>query len=178
MLKMQPTIAVAIPISADQAMIEIRRAIESTSLHSHAQSAGRCVEFKIADQDQRFWSPHLSVQVSDADSGSRLFGRFSPRPEIWTMFMAIYFVAAIGGFGSVIYAYAQWALGTTPWALLGLPIGFVIILGLHIASVIGQNLSSDQMTLLRSQLDHALEIAFDESAATTNEDVHRTKSPH
>lgn len=171
MLKMQPSFAVAIPTTADQAMIEIRKAIESSPIHSHAQSAGHCVDFKIPDQDQRFWSPHLSVQVSDTDAGSRLFGRFSPRPEIWTMFMAIYFFAAIVGFGSIIYGYAQWALGSSPWALIGLPIGIFVILGLHIASVIGQNLSSDQMTLLRSQLDQALEIAFDESATTSNQNV-------
>lgn len=178
MLKMQPTFAVVLPVSADQAMATIRSVIDSSSLEANAQSAGRCIDFRIADEDQRFWSPHLSVQLSEWDSGTRLFGRFSPRPEIWTMFMAIYFIAAIGGFAAVIYGYVQWAMGATPWALLGLPMGLMLILALHLASVIGQNLSSDQMDLLRSQLDRTLEIAFDERNASTTSDVHAAKSPN
>ena len=82
MLKMQPTFTFAVPVSADEAMVEIRNAIESPSLREYAQSAGRCIDYTISKQDQRFWSPHLSVQLSETDSGSSLLGRFSPRPEI------------------------------------------------------------------------------------------------
>jgi hypothetical protein len=176
MLKMQPTFTFAVPVSADEAMAEIRNAIESPSLREYAQSAGRCVDYTISKQDQRFWSPHLSVQLSETDSGSSLLGRFSPRPEIWTMFMAFYFFAAFAACGAAIYGYAQWALGGAPWALIGIPIGIVVILVLHVASMIGQNLSSDQMELLRSRLDHTLEIAFDEPATSTDLTDERTKS--
>ena len=131
----------------------------------HAVSAGHCLDFSIEESDRRFWSPHLSVQVSESESGSEVFGRFSPRPEIWTMFMAVYFVTATIVFGAAIYGYVQWTLGTSPWALVIVPIGVVTILVLHLASLIGQGLSVDQMGLLRSRLDRAMEIAFQDRAA-------------
>jgi hypothetical protein len=157
---MQPTFTLDVPCTADEAISRIRRAIRDPELNQLVESAGACVDFKIEPDDRRFWSPHLSVQLNDTESGSQLYGRFSPRPEIWTMFMAIYFMMATVIFGAAILAYVQWFLGSKPWALLLVPIGIAIILGLHLASLVGQGLSSDQMTLLRTRLDRTLAIAF------------------
>jgi hypothetical protein len=171
-LKMQPTFRLNVPDHADQAMIKIRRAIKSPELSDHVVSAGQCVDYKIETSDRRFWSPHLSVQLYDTESGAEVFGRFSPRPEIWTMFMAFYFAAAFTIFCALIYGYVQWTLGSKPWALILVPICVLIIITLHAASLIGQGLSSDQMQLLRSRLDRTMEIAFEGSLETESADVH------
>ena len=171
-LKMQPTFRLDIPVHADQAMIKIRQAIKTPELTDYVVSAGQCIDYKIEEADRRFWSPHLSVQLNDTDDGAEVFGRFSPRPEIWTMFMAIYFVAAITIFGALIYAYVQWTLGSYPWALIAVPICVAIIVSLHAASLIGQGLSTDQMQLLRSRLDRTMEIAFHESSQAERTNVH------
>lgn len=158
--KMQPTFTVDIPIDAKAAVAEMRRAIQSPELQSLAVAAGQCVDFRIERAERRFWSPHLSIQLSETEFGSQIFGRFSPRPEVWTMFMAIYGVAGICCFAGAIYGYVQWFMGAMPWAVLAVPTGILVILGLHVASLVGQNLSSDQMKLLRERFDRMLEIAF------------------
>ena len=78
--------------------------------------------------------------------------------------MAIYGIAAICSFAAAIYAYVQWFMGSTPWAILVVPTGIAVILGLHVASLIGQNLSADQINLLRERFDRVLEIAFEHAA--------------
>ncbi|QEG43627.1 hypothetical protein [Roseimaritima ulvae] len=161
-LRLQPTFTVDVPSDAEQTIAALRTAIADDELSEHAMAAGTCFEFFIAPTQQRFWSPHLSIQISPRDPGSQLFGRFSPRPEIWTMVMAIYGVVLIFMFAAAIYGYVQWMLGTAPWALTVLPIGVIVIGSLHAASLVGQNLSSDQMHLLRSRLDRAIELAFPE----------------
>lgn len=165
-LSMQPTFTLNVPVSADQAIARIRRAIAQPELSSHVVSAGHCVDYKVDDVDRRFWSPHLSIQLYDTESGAEAFGRFSPRPEIWTMFMAIYFVAAICSFAAAIYAYVQWFLGASPWALTIIPVAILVIVALHIASLIGQSWSADQMQLLRARFDRTMEIAFAETTET------------
>ena len=162
-LKMQPTFELDLPMSAAESVARLRKAIHTAGLQRNADSAGTCIDFRVALTERRFWSPHLSVQVSDDDSGSQLFGRFSPRPEIWTMFMAIYAVTAIAIFGALIYGYVQWFMGSRPWALAVVPVGFLTIGGLHLASLIGQSLSTDQMDLLRQQLDQVIHIALDDN---------------
>ncbi len=165
-LKLKPTFSVKVPLGPDEAIGEIRRAIRSPELQGHAVSAGHCVEFMIEKDDQRFWSPHLSVQVYEVESGpgAQLFGRFAPRPEIWTMFMFVYFLAAFGMCAAGVYGYVQWILGASPWAFVLIPVGLVTIVLLHVASMVGQGLSSDQMTLLRQRFDRAVEIAFESSS--------------
>ena len=73
------------------------------------------------------------------------------------MFMAIYAVLIVGIFGGGVLGYVQWFLGQTAWAFLLVPIGILMIGLLHVASLIGQRLSSDQMRILRDRLDQVLD---------------------
>ena len=164
-LTMQPTFQLHIAMDADQVAKRIRIALEEREFRKHAKSAGRCVDFTVEPAEQRFWSPHLSVQLSDTETGSLVFGRFSPRPEVWTMFMAIYGLVAVTVFGAAIYGYAQWMLKIDPWALVVVPVGVLVIGLLHVASLIGQRLSSDQIHILLERFKSVLQTALDDSTA-------------
>lgn len=160
--KMQPTFTVNVPIDKEEALRRMKSAVTAPELSDHAETAGNVFDFKIEQVERRFWSPHLSVHLSEVDSGTEIFARYSPRPEIWTMFMAIYFIVAMGmGFAAIVGG-TQMMLEFSPWAFLFLPVGALVIGGLHIASLIGQGLSSDQMQVLRNRFDRAVEIAFPE----------------
>ena len=162
-LKMQPTFRELVPGAVDDVLRKLRQAIRSPELAGLAESAGPCVDFKIESTMQRIWSPHLSIHLSDVDSQTELFGRFSPRPEVWTMFMMCYFAAVFCVFVGATFGYAQWTLGTWPWALAAVPVGVVVIVSLHAISLVGQRLSADQMVLLRTRFDRACELAFGNS---------------
>ena len=160
-LQMQPTFRVELPWEIEEAKKRIRSAIASGELSDHADSAGRVIDYKIESSEQRFWSPHLSVQLNRLDEApsTEAFCRFSPRPEIWTMVMAIYMAAACCLFGSLIFGFVQWMMGNPPWSLLVAPISILMISGLHVASLVGQGWSRDQMHVLRSRWDRTVEIA-------------------
>lgn len=160
-LRMQPTFRVQLPWEIEEAKARLRRAIASEELSKHADSAGWVIDYQIDSAEKRFWSPHLSVQLNrlDQPQSSEAFCRFSPRPEIWTMVMAIYLVAACCLFAALIFGFVQWMMGNAPWALAVVPFSIFVIVGLHIASLIGQGWSHDQMDLLRSRWDRTLELA-------------------
>lgn len=171
---LQPKFVVELPVAPESAVAKLRQSISGDDLRGRAQSAGNCFDFYVEEDARRFWSPHLSVQISGLDASgertqfddsttsdrSELFCRFSPRPEIWTMFMAIYAMILGLTFMGTIYAYVQWHMGDRPWAILCIPIGAVIIAGMHAASLVGQRLSSDQMEILKARLERAIELAF------------------
>ncbi len=157
----QPGFTVDVPFAPSQAMQRLRSAIASEELRGLAEAAGTVIDFKIARADRRFWSPHLSAQCSESDGGTQIFARFSPRPEVWTLFIAIYFVIAILICLAMTIGYVQWSLGYSPWSLATVPIGLLLMAGMHLASLIGQQLSADQMTVLRQRFDRAVELAFD-----------------
>jgi hypothetical protein len=159
-LTMQPAFTMNVPVRADDLMPRIRQVIRSPELCSHVDSAGQCVDIHVDPDQRRFWSPHLNVHVSEVESGSELYCRFSPRPEVWTLFMFFYFVAAFLICSAAIYGYVQWFLGQQPWSLAVIPVSMAVIVLLHVASLIGQRLSSDQMDQLRSCLEKTLDRAL------------------
>jgi hypothetical protein len=159
-LQMQPTFQFIFDGDADQVSIEMRDALETREFQTTVISKGRCIDFSIELQSRRFWSPHLSVQLNEADEGTLVFGRFAPRPEIWAAFMGVYAIMSFTIFGSLILGFAQWSLKTTPWALIFPPIGLCVITLLHVASKFGQRLSRDQIELLRSRFDEVWSLAI------------------
>lgn len=167
--QLQPHFTVDLPWDKQQAIERLRAAILECDGAAEIESAGTVFDFKIPKHQQRFWSPHLSAQLSPAEAGSQLFARFSPRPEIWTMFMALYFVIAVLMSLSLIVGLAQWQLGYSPWSLLTTPIGALLIGGLHAGSLMGQSWSVDQMELLRNDLDNAIQSARDEATNSSRE---------
>ncbi|WP_425396226.1 hypothetical protein [Aeoliella sp.] len=163
-LEMQPTFVRHVDEPLDAALAKLRRAIRAPEVGGQAQSAGHCLDFKVPKGQQRLWSPHLSVQLSEQDSGgTELYCRFSPRPEIWTGVMATYFAAVFVMFVAAMYGYVQWFMGHSPWALVAIPVAAAVIVALHLASLTGQRLSADQMHTLRSQFDLSMKLAFGES---------------
>lgn len=164
-LKLQPAFRLEVSGHRDKILEQLRRAIRSPELSGLAESAGPCLDFKIERADRRFWSPHLSVQLSemtveDGETATEIFGRFSPRPEIWTGVMLTYLSALCLMLFAAVFGYAQWALGSRPWVLVAVPVGFILIGAIHAASLIGQSLSADQMHLLRARFDRAIEIGL------------------
>jgi hypothetical protein len=156
---MQPTFQFIYSGDADQASKNMRDVLATREFQKYVISKGKCIDFSIEPQSRRFWSPHLSVQLNEADEGTLVFGRFAPRPEIWAAFMAVYAIMSFTIFGSLIFGFAQWSLKMTPWALIFPPFGLFVIVMLHIASKIGQRLSKDQIELLRSRFDEVWSLA-------------------
>ena len=114
------------------------------------------MELFVEEEERTFWSPHLSVQVEEADSGSRLHGRYAPHPEVWTLFVFLYAVfgfAAVGGLG---WGFAQSVLGQPMWGLLVTPAALLAIAALYWGARLGQRRTSAQMERLRERLDDLL----------------------
>lgn len=180
-LTLQPTFVVDVESPLDEFMPKMHEALNSDELRDGVIAAGNCIEFKVDSDEQRFWSPHLSVQVSSGDSEghqnptgpdhSKLYCRFSPRPEIWTMFMAMYAVILGTIFIAAIYGYVQWILGTSPWVALAVPVGIGLIALLHFGSKVGQGLSRDQMHTLKQRLSAAIELATARNCPTTDGEI-------
>ncbi len=162
--RMRPTFEVRLPLPAAESIERIRLQIDATDSRVRSLSAGKCAEFFIDEAERRFWSPHLSAQVYDSDDGSVLRGRFAPRPEIWTFVMFVYFLMGFVILFGVSFGYVQWTLQESPWGFLMVPIGLLVIVLLHAASLVGQRLSRDQTEQLRARVDEVLAAAFDGDA--------------
>ncbi len=131
---------------------------------------GEYGELHLPVESHRLWSPHLSFYVSQEDSGSILRCRFAPRLEIWTFIWVLYLAMAFTAFFSLFMEFSIRAIGDAAWwHWIGIAAIISIVL-IYLTANVGQQLSSDQMDLLRHQLEgHLAKAGLLESSAGLNE---------
>ena len=123
-------------------------------------AAGRHAELLVDRAKRRIWSPRLTVRIEDAPEGSTMICRFSPRPDVWTGFMFVYFVMVfLVVFGATL-GYVQQVSGEAAWGYWLVPSGLLVIAGIHLASYVGQRLAASQMRELRGRLDQVVARQF------------------
>lgn len=119
---------------------------------------GNHVEVTIRDDLRHFWSPHLSIELKEAEEGAVLNGLFGPSPNVWTMFLAGYAFLILTGFFSGVLGLVQLSLGEPAWGL-GVAIGSALACAIPYAgSVVGRRLAAEQMEVLRCFLEESLQI--------------------
>ncbi len=158
--RMRPRFTVELPVPAEEAVKRLRHGLDAPELRSCTRAAGSCADFMVDDSDRRVWSPRLAVRIEEAAAGSLLHGRFSPRPDVWTGFMFVYFLFAfLLVFGATL-GWVQQASGEPAWGYWAVPVGLLVIAGIHLLSYLGQRRAADQMRELRGRLDSVLDSQF------------------
>lgn len=113
----------------------------------------------IIGKDVHYWSPQLSFRVEAAIEGqeqSVISGLVGPRPEVWTMFMFIYFTIGVLGFFASSYGIIQWTLGNYSHLVLVLPLTIILLLTAYGVGKYGESLAKEQIEILKQFLRNAL----------------------
>lgn len=150
---LRPVFSKELAAEPDVVMGRVRSRLSEPKRKEWGMVGGRSMDLYVQPAEEHFWSPHLTVQVEEAEAGSRLHGRFAPKPSVWTLFVFLYSVAAFGGMLGGAYGFAQWAMEVRPWALWSVPVAVLAVGGLYWASSVGQRLGAAQMAELRGRLD-------------------------
>ena len=170
--RMRPKFNLELPIPADEAIHGIREGLDTPGLRESTMAAGQFAEFLVDRSERKIWSPRLEVRIEDASAGASLHGRFAPRPDVWTGFMFVYFLAWCAGVFGATLGYVQQASRESPWGYWAVPVGLLIAAGIHAASYVGQRLAVDQMRELRGRLDSVLSRQFGSVADADRESPH------
>jgi hypothetical protein len=171
--RMRPKFNLELPIPVDAAIRRIGAGLDTQELRESAATAGRHAEFRVDQTKRKIWSPRLEVRVEDAPGGSSLHGRFAPRPDVWTGFMFVYFLAWFAVVFGATLGYVQQVSDERAWGFWAVPIGLLIIVGIHAASFVGRRLAEDQMRELRGKLDSVLSQQFGSEVTSEPNDLRR-----
>jgi uncharacterized integral membrane protein len=152
---MRPRFAFQLPIARETWLDALRTALEDESGSLRGQVFRKHAVVQMGDSERTFWSPYLNLEVDDEPDGAAIVGRFSPHPNVWTMFMAIYILLALAALGGLSYGIVQYTLGQTPWSLWIVPAAMGLFGFVYGATLIGQGLGAEQMYTMRSLVDRA-----------------------
>jgi hypothetical protein len=169
---MRPRFRLQLPVASDQWLDALRVVLADDPGPLRGQVFRRHAVVQMSDAERTFWSPYLNLELEDEPDGSAIRGRFSPHPNVWTLFMAIYILLAITALAGLSYGIVQYTLGQPPWSLLIAPAAVAVFGFVYGATLIGQGLGAEQMYLMRSLIDRTCMRALDapidrESSATT-----------
>lgn len=158
--RLRPRFSVEIPLPAEEAVTRLRAGLAELEEEGISMAAGRCADLLVERSERKVWSPHLNIRIDDAPGGSTMLCRFSPRPDIWTGIMFVYFlVVFLIVFGATL-GYVQQVSDEAAWGYWAVPGGLAIIAAIHIAGYVGQRLAAEQMRTLRRRLDTVVSRQF------------------
>jgi hypothetical protein len=149
------TIDLSIPPERVVECIRARLAVDRTVTGTLSR---RTLLLTVREEDTHFWSPHLDVQLEDAEGGGTcLSAVFAPHPQIWTTFVAVQILFALLSAAAAIYLVSVLLLSGNVLVPLAALVAFLVGGGLaYGAAYVGQGIGSEQMYELRAFLDRAL----------------------
>ena len=169
---MRPRFELQLPVDRKRWLGALKSLLDTEEGTLRGQVFRKHAVVQMRDRERTFWSPYLNLEVEDEPDGSAIQGRFSPHPNVWTMFMGVYILLAIIALGGLSYGIVQYTLGQSPWAFVIVP-GAVAMFGfVYGATLIGQGLGAQQMYTMRSLVDRAcvdaLKAPLDAHEATSD----------
>ena len=120
------------------------------------------ITLKVPLEERRFWTPQLSISLEEEEDGTILNGLYGPRPDIWMLYMFLYFISGLLTLVVSIIGMSRYNLGLSAYILWLIPFtlggGFV----LWFTSKTGQNLAKDQTHQIHQFMEeHLLRLAKD-----------------
>jgi len=159
--RMRPRFEFQLPVTGETWLDALQSRLRNEAGPLRGQVFRKHAVVQMRDAEQTFWSPYLNLEVEDEPDGSAIRGRFSPHPNVWTMFMAIYILLALAALGGLSYGAVQYTLGQAPWSLLIVPAAVALFGFVYGATLIGQGLGAEQMYIMRSLIDRVCVAALD-----------------
>ena len=167
--RMRPSFRIEAPCSADAMMEVIEGLLERDAGEIVGLVSRRHCTLRVPPTDRRFWTPCLELTVEDQRaSGSqksanadalpttKLWGTFSPRPEIWTACVFTFATLIILSVFAGVFGIAQLALGHPPWALIAPFVAAGLAVLVYVGALVGQGLSITEMYRMRAFVDDCL----------------------
>lgn len=152
---MRPRFELQLPVERERWLDALRALLDGETESLRGQVFRKHAVVQMRDTKRTFWSPYLNLEIEDEPDGSAIRGRFSPHPNVWTMFMGVYILIAIAGLAGFSYGIVQWTLGQPPWAFVVAPAALAVFGFVYGATLIGQGLGAEQMYVMRSLVDQA-----------------------
>jgi hypothetical protein len=155
--RMRPSFRILVPGDGTAVLDQLGRKLEVPDAAITGQVVGRHAFLQLPSERRWLLSPFLNLELADGPYGTRLMGRFTPAPNVWTGFMALYIFLGLCGLAGLMLGWAQTTVDEFAWGFILFPVSLGLMAFVYGAAVIGQGLTADEMYELRTFVDRAVE---------------------
>jgi hypothetical protein len=147
---MRPTFELPVPGDGRAVLTELRGKLAAAGAEVVGQVRSPHAYVRLPAERRSLLSPHLELELRERAGSVVLYGRFSPRPNVWMGFMAVFFTLGLVGVGGLMYGLAQMTVDGPTWTIWAAPASVALIAFVYGAAFIGQGLSGEEMYELRA----------------------------
>ncbi|MBX2817030.1 MAG: hypothetical protein KTR24_13575 [Saprospiraceae bacterium] len=149
---LRPRFRVEVNARSQELIEAFSQALDSKHPGLEGLIKGQHIILDIAHDRRHYWSPQLNMRVENhpqEEQKSIVAGLIGPRPNVWTLFMFIYF--SIGTLGFIIgsIGVSRALLGTYSPLLWAFPIAILFMLSAFLTSKKGERMAKDQTEELK-----------------------------
>ena len=111
------------------------------------------VTLSLPIEEQRYWSPQLTITMEETEEGSILRGLYAPRPTVWTMFVFFYSIIGFTIMSVGVVGLSNISLNKPGTILWWVPILVLVFFSLYGVAYFGQKMARNQITCLHQFLN-------------------------
>lgn len=111
---------------------------------------------RIPLEEQHYWSPQLSLSFNKEDDKTIIRGVYSPKPEVWTLFVMFYSVIGFAMLVIGVYGLSKYMLQLPAMILWWLPVLMLVFLSLYLISYFGQKIGKNQTIILHRFVEESV----------------------
>lgn len=156
-VEIRPRFTLSVPYGKQEVIRRLKNELLDPGSECRGNFVKPVVVIGVRDEDQHFWSPELGLEFEEGEGETVIRCVLGPRSVVWTMFAAFYGFAVLLGVAGLILGLCQWYLGMNAFGFWFVPVSVVLLAAAYGIALTGQKLAYDQMVMLRSCLDHAIE---------------------
>ncbi len=120
------------------------------------------VTLSLPVEEQRYWSPQLTITMEETEEGSLLRGLYAPRPTVWTMFVFFYSIIGFTIMTIGIIGLSNMSLNKPGTILWYIPVLVLLFFSLYGVAYFGQKMARSQMIRLHQFLKQSTGLEIEE----------------
>jgi hypothetical protein len=113
--------------------------------------------FRIKPEDQHYWSPQLNVSFEETSDGVLIRGMYGPHPTVWAIFLFGYAILGLALFFVALIGLVRLNLNLSSTILWGVPPILGLLILLYFLAQTGQKIGVEQTFTLHNFFEDALE---------------------
>jgi len=134
--------------SVEEHRVHFQKIIDSTD-EFNGTVANVMVKFRIAEKDNHYWSPELTLMLEEHEKGTLIRGLYSPKSSVWTLFAFAYGSIAMLLAGLLVWGGVEWQMNDNPDLIYtGVPVLLGAALLIYLIAQLGQKVGAEQMFAL------------------------------
>ena len=145
-LEIRPRFKKVSPFEIDELLTGLNSVLDKNPEKVYGQLVHHHARLKIPDNQVHFWSPQLSLIFEKNEKGDTIIrGLYGPSPNVWLLFMFLYFFLGFVVMVLLIVGISRMNLGLTAYILWAVPFVLGGIFALWAGGKAGRKLGNDQI---------------------------------